>query len=71
MWEGAGYKALLGKEFWTGLGEDFKSGSRFCKFTFKAEAGESGWGGQVGLLRAGDLPGGASCFGPGCLTLSV
>lgn len=37
----------------TDLGEDFESGVRFGKFVLRTKAGESGWGCQVGLLRAG------------------
>lgn len=48
--------ALVGQDFRTGLGEDFKSGVRFCKFALRAKAG--GVGGvcvcrQVELLKAG------------------
>lgn len=41
------------RHFLTDLGEDFKSGVRFCKFVLRTEAGERGWGRQVGLLKAG------------------
>lgn len=32
------------RHFLTELGEDFKSGVRFCKFVLGTKAGESGWG---------------------------
>lgn len=63
--------ALVGQDFWTGLGEDFKSGVKFRQFALGAKAGEAGWSGQVGWLKAGIWLGGVSCLGPGCLILQL
>lgn len=41
------------RHFVADLGEDFESGVRFCKFVLRTKAGESRWGCQVRLLRAG------------------
>lgn len=63
-------QAWVGKDFSrTVLGEDFKSGVRFCKFALRAKAEEAvGWPGgaaQGGLARR------TSCLGLACLILQI
>lgn len=55
------------RPFLTELGEDFKSGVRFCKFFLGQKPGRVGGVARWGYSELG----GASCLSPGCQILQM